>query len=357
MSDKLVKAANARLKAGKTGIAIEVKGDRLTLRATLPPKPNSAKTKPYQQRIYLSWYANPAGIKHAEAEARQVSSDLALDRFDWTRFQDVEAQTEVMPRVDNLIGQFKADKLSQGISDRTWKDDYTEVFDKLPQDAELNPNIILDLVRNTEPNTRTRRRYCLALSALAKFAKLDIDLSQYIGNYSPSKVQPRDIPSDESIQQWYSQIPNPAWQWAFGMLATYGIRPGELLTLNFDDLPILNITGGKTGDRRVYPIYPEWFDYFSLADIKQLNISNSDQCSKQFRRYEVPFSPYDLRHAWAIRSMEFGLPIERAAAQMGHSMAVHSQTYHRWISDRHHARAYETIMLRPDRPRPPLQKR
>jgi integrase len=356
VSDKLVKAANARLKAGKTGIAIEVKGDRLTLRATLPPKPNSAKTKPYQQRIYLSWYANPAGIKHAEAEARQVSSDLALDRFDWTRFQDVEAQTEVMPRVDNLIGQFKADKLSQGISDRTWKDDYTEVFDKLPQDAELNPNIILDLVRNTEPNTRTRRRYCLALSALAKFAKLDIDLSQYIGNYSPSKVQPRDIPPDESIQQWYLLIPNPVWQWAFGMLATYGIRPGELLAVNFDDLPILNITGGKTGDRRVYPIYPEWFEHFSLADIKLLSVSNSDQCSKQFRRYQVPFSPYDLRHAWAIRSMEFGLPIELAAAQMGHSMAVHSQTYHRWISDRHHARAYETIMLRPDRPRPQLQK-
>jgi hypothetical protein len=129
--NKLVEAANARLKAGKTGIAIEVKGDRLTLRATLPPKPNSDKTKPYQQRIYLSWYANPAGIKHAEAEARQVSSDLALDRFDWTRFQDVEVQTEVMPRVDNLIGQFKADKFIQGISDRTWKDDYTEVFDYL----------------------------------------------------------------------------------------------------------------------------------------------------------------------------------------------------------------------------------
>jgi integrase len=258
-----------------------------------------------------------------------------------------------MPRVDNLIGQFKADKLSQGISDRTWKDDYTEVFDKLPQDAELNPNIILDLVRNTEPNTRTRRRYCLALSALAKFAKLDIDLSQYIGNYSPSKVQPRDIPSDKLIQEWYLLIPNTVWQWAFGMLATYGIRPGELLTLNFDDLPILNITGGKTGDRRVYPIYPEWFEHFSLADIKQLNVSSSDQCSKQFRRYQVPFSPYDLRHAWAIRSMEFGLPIELAAAQMGHSMAVHSQTYHRWISDRHHQRAYETIMLRSDRPKPP----
>jgi integrase len=354
VSDKLIQAANARLKAGKRGIAIEAKGDRLTLRATLPPKLNSGKDKPYQQRIYLGWYANPAGIKSAEAEALRVSSDLVQNKFDWANYQDPESQPQPeLPIVSSLVEKFKVDKLAQGISDRTWRDDYAEVLDRLPQNTELTTDIILEFVRSTEPNTRTRRRYCLALSALARFAKLDIDLSQYIGNYSPSKVQPRDIPTDESIQEWYSKLSNPSWQWAYAILATYGIRPGELVTLNFDDLPILNITGGKTGNRRVYPIYPEWFEQFSIADIKRPEIRSGDQCNLQFRRYGIPFQPYDLRHAWAIRSMEFGLPIELAAAQMGHSMAVHSQTYHRWISDRHHRRAYETIMLRSDRPKPP----
>jgi integrase len=355
IADKVTEA-NKRLKAGRVRVQMQVRGEKLCLQATLPPRPNSTRNVPHQQRIYLDVYATVAGIQFAEAEAKKVGALLDQHRFDWQPYLKESVPLIEKRSLSELVQEFKADKLAQGISDRTWKDDYAEVLDKLPLDAELSTNTILDLVRSTEPNTRTRRRYCLALSALAKFAKLDIDLSQYIGNYSPSKVQPRDIPSDESIEEWYLKIPNPAWQWAFGMLATYGIRPGELLSLNFDDLPILNVAGGKTGDRRVYPIYPEWFDYFSLADIKLLNISNSDQCSKQFRRYQVPFSPYDLRHAWAIRSMEFGLPIELAAAQMGHSMAVHSQTYHRWISDRHHARAYETIMLRPDRPRSPSQK-
>lgn len=346
--------ANSRLKAGRVRVQIQQRGEKLCLQATLPPRPNSIKNVPHQQRIYLDVFTTVAGIQYAEAEAKKVSALLDQHRFDWQPYlKEPLPVTGQQQYINELVKQFKADKLAQGISDRTWRDDYAEVFDKLPQDSELSSDIIFELVRGTEPNTRTRRRYCLALSALAKFVSFDIDLSQYVGNYSPSKVQPRDIPPDELIQQWYLQIHNPAWQWAFGILATYGIRPGELLTLDFDDFPILNITGGKTGDRRVYPIYPEWFERFSVASIKRPEIRSGDQCNLQFRRYGIPFQPYDLRHAWAIRSMEFGLPIELAAAQMGHSMAVHSQTYHRWISDRHHQRAYETIMLRSDRPKPP----
>jgi integrase len=74
----------------------------------------------------------------------------------------------------------------------------------------------------------------------------------------------------------------------------------------------------------------------------------------QFKKYGIPFTPYDLRHAWAIRSMEFGLALELAAQQMGHSMAIHSQTYHKWISDRHHREAFARIMQKPDRIKPPI---
>jgi integrase len=91
----------------------------------------------------------------------------------------------------------------------------------------------------------------------------------------------------------------------------------------------------------VYPIYPEWFELFELGNIYQPKSAVSDRASKQFAKHKIPFRPYDLRHAWAIRSMEFGLPLELAAVQMGHSMTVHSRTYHRWISDRHHKRAFD----------------
>jgi hypothetical protein len=51
--------------------------------------------------------------------------------------------------------------------------------------------------------------------------------------------------------------------------------------------------------------------------------------------------------------MEFGLPLELAAQQMGHSMQIHSQTYHKWISDRHHKQAFDRILAKPDRIKPP----
>ena len=54
---------NQRLKAAKLGIHVAQRGDRLSLRATLPPRPGSGKTKPYQQYLSSGIYANPAGFK------------------------------------------------------------------------------------------------------------------------------------------------------------------------------------------------------------------------------------------------------------------------------------------------------
>ncbi len=352
--------ANTRLRAGKIRLRIEQIGDRLVLRGTLPPKPESELTRPSRQRIFLGVNATATGLSFAEAKAKEISGLLDQQRFDWTPFLKFDdQQTEKLAIVD-LIGQFKTDYFAK--ADRspvTWQKNYDEVFKRLPHDKLLTERAIMDLVLSTKPDTRTRRRYCLALRSLAKFASvpLENDLKDYIGNYSPRKVQPRDIPTDDLIQEWFHCIPTPSWQWAYGILATYGIRPSELAFLNFDDMPILNITDGKTGDRRVYPIFPEWVEIFDLGNPKHPKVQKpGNAANRQFWKYKVPFSPYDLRHAWAIRSMEFGLPIELAAQQMGHSMAIHSETYHRWISDRHHARAYETIMLRPDRPRPPHKK-
>jgi integrase len=63
--------------------------------------------------------------------------------------------------------------------------------------------------------------------------------------------------------------------------------------------------------------------------------------------------PYNLRHAWAVRTIEFDIPVELAAQQMGHSVLVHNDTYHAWISDGVHQRAFDRALQRPDRPLPP----
>ncbi|MFY7929626.1 MAG: hypothetical protein ACOVS5_12215, partial [Oligoflexus sp.] len=113
----------------------------------------------------------------------------------------------------------------------------------------------------------------------------------------------------------------------------------------------------------VWACYPEWIERFQLRDRKRPNIKEgmehvqyTSKTSKYFREgLNLPFTALDLRHRWAVRTLEFGLPYELAAKQMGHSTAVHERTYHRWITAETHQRAYDALTQRADRPRAPGQ--
>jgi integrase len=354
---------NQRLKAAKLGIRVVQRGDRLSLRATLPPRPDSGKTKPYQQYLSLGIYANPAGFKRAEAEAYQVASLLAVGKFDWSEYLLAEtAESEVVPIakwIERLEEQYFSQRARTKKTQNTWDKEYSRVLSKLPADSPLTLQLLLELIHRTPPDTRARRRTCYAARALARMADLDLDIGRLIGNYSPQRASPRDLPSDELIAQWRDKIPNPAWQWVYGMLATYGLRNHEIFHLDLDTIKeppgIVSVTDeGKTDAHRVWPCYPEWWERWQLWDVKLPEVSgkhNSDlghQIYVQFRRYGLPFNPYDLRHAWAVRTLYFGWDISLAAAQMGHSVAVHCSVYHRWITDRHHQRAFEILMNRSD---------
>ncbi len=78
---------NARLRTAQIGVAIQCLGKRLYLQATLPPKLGSKKNHAHQQRITLGIYANPAGYKRAEAEARKIGGELAMNQFCWEDWQ------------------------------------------------------------------------------------------------------------------------------------------------------------------------------------------------------------------------------------------------------------------------------
>ena len=348
--DRLAQA-NYRLKADKSRCSIEQRGDRLLLRATLPPKPTATRQDWHRQRIFLGVNSTHAGVSFAESEARKISALLDQGLFVW---QPYLKQDEANLDFKQWIEKFKAHKISQGISQTTWQKDY---FDLLKILENLNSDDAIASVRQIAPNTRKRSRTCIAITAFFKFTGIEIDLKPYKGSYSPTTVQPRDIPTDATIQDCFFKLKDSLWGWAFGAMAVYGIRPEELMVLEFDEMPVLIVRGDKsaTSDRKTYPIYPEWVELFDLVNVHLPRSKDTGkQACKQFKRYEIPFTPYDLRHAWAIRSMEFGLPLELAAQQMGHSMTVHSQTYHKWISDRHHKQAFDRIMAKPDRITPPI---
>lgn len=359
-----IEQANDRLRSANFGIVIEQRGDRLILRATLPPRPGATRREPYQQRISLSSQgirANPIGIKEAEAEARKVGALLARREFDWQPY--LRHKDDPCLTVADWIAQFEADYFARRSrtpqSETTWRGDYLKVFDKLPQSATLSGEILKETILSTVPDSRTRKRTVMVLSALAKFAILEANFKSLAGTYSPRAVAPRELPSDHTIATVFHQIPAGEWQWAYGMLATYGLRNHELFYLDFSKFPVLLVQEGKTGQRQIWPLYPEWASEWELENAKIPKCSgknNSDlgnRVTHAFKRLYIPFNPYDLRHAWAVRSLEFGLDLSLAAAQMGHSVQVHTEQYHHWISEDVHQRAFKVLINRPDRPYPP----
>lgn len=365
ISDR-IQQANQRLKAANIRIAIEREGSKLRLRASLPPRIGEGKHT--QQRIPLSISATEEGLKQAESEAHAVRRDLDASRFSWEKYLKTEIVVEVPKLVSDWVSAFETDYFDRRQRSQksltTWHGDYFQVFKRLPENKPLTSEIIRQLILTTPPDTKNRKRYCIILSSLARFAGIEVDTRSLSGKYSPKKVTPRDIPDDADITKWYYKFTNPSWRWVYGILATYGLRNHEVFRLDLDQLRggcrILHIMEGKTGARRVWACYPEWFDLFNLKDavlpeanLKRSNPELGNNVTHYFARHKLPFSAYDLRHAWAIRTLEFGLDISLAAQQMGHSLAVHSETYHHWISDRHHQNAYDLLIGKRDRPKPP----
>lgn len=348
---------NARLRAANTRVVVDVRGESLYLRATLPPRPGSKKTEPHQQRVALGMPANLAALREAEKEAKLMSALLATKEFEWSRYRVESPNRETC---EAWIERLKEHYLNTGGKLSTWNGDYNKAFKKLPLTKRLDDEVLKQLVLSSKPNSKTRLRICMAVGVLAKFANLSFDPSPFKGNYGPASVKRRDLPSDEMIALQRNAITNPAWRWVYGVMATYGLRNHEVFKLDLADFPIIRVAKDtKTGEREVWPCYPEWAEQWQLNERLLPNVDldrDNEAIGHSVTEYlgeKLPFAPYDLRHAWAIRTMEFGWPDALAAQQMGHGLGVHNRTYHRWITKRHHQKVYDLLVQRKDRPRPP----
>jgi integrase len=340
--------ANGRLKASKIGVSILQRGDRLYLQAVLPPRPGSGKSSPSQQQIALKIQANPPGVSLAEKEARKIGYLRDAKEFDWDLY-DTNSRHKSAETIGDWIAKFEQSKRG-AVCSTTWKTDYFRPFNQLPVDEPITSDVLQSAIAKTTPNTRQRRRFCLAFRQLAQFAGIDMDLGDLQGNYSPTKVQPRNLPVDKEIEDCFDQIKNPQWQWIYGVIAAYGLRDHEAFFLDMSKFPITQVLEGKTGYRLCWPLRPEWAERWDLKNIKRPPVTGSchadfgDRVCKFFARSPADFCSYDLRHAWAIRAMSFGLDASLAAKQMGHSLATHTQTYHLALNEREQQRAYDRIL-------------
>ena len=362
---RLLDAANLRLKQSNAGIIIFRRGQKLSLRGILPPKPGREKSS--QQTISLGIYCNAAGISVAEKQAQKLTAQLALKEFDWHDWQSndhIKTGT-----VGHWVNEFEIDYFNvRDKNDRTlttWDKDYRGVFNQLNKDEHLSEQALIDLIISTKPDTRQRKRTVVAANSLAKFAKLDVDFSRYKGNYSHLNDKDRKLPSDRDIVEFHKSIFNPHWQRAFALMAAYGISNHELFYVDLDSLKrspghlVSNYRKNHYGTRRIWCLYPEWYEQWELYKFVSLpkvsgknNSALGSRVTAAFKRYGL-CKPGDLRHCWAIRAMGF-MPDAMAARMMAHSTTVHNQTYKRWMNENQEDKFYQLLMQREDRPIPPI---
>jgi integrase len=358
-------AVNNRLTQEKAKCKIVQRGDALWAQATFPPKPGSDRTIPYQQKISMGVPASEDGFERAEREAKLISAELVAGKFDWSKYLKPELLPDGKP-VSKLVKQFKAKYLeTNDLTDRTWLNDWGRIYGKLPQNEPLTELAMMAVVNSTERNTRSRMEACRKLQTLANFTKVDVDLLQYKGGYGPSKVADRNLPTDEVIAQAWGSIKNREWQWAFGIMAAFGLRDHELFFCEWTEEG-LYVTKGKTGPRLIFQaLYPEWVDAWDLKTIHRPKVRDvekayreqklGEKVARQFKRYGIPFVPYDLRHCYAIRSsVTFGFDIPVSAQLMGHSPTMHLKRYQKHLQRKQAQDAAQRIMQRPDRPSPPV---
>jgi hypothetical protein len=196
----------------------------------------------------------------------------------------------------------------------------------------------------------------------------------------------RNIPSDSKIIQSFDKFETvtqkkrgrkkeyidnwKCWRWVYGMLATYGLRPRELfVNPNIDWwLSPDNVNNTwyvdkecKTGERKAFPLYPEWVELFDLKNPEYLDMLKGftednqnvrgiatlvQSCATWFRKLELNFQPYNLRHAWAIRAHLLGIPVKAAADNLGHSVDMHTETYQRHFGEDNRRKAINEALQR-----------
>ena len=383
--DAALRAHNGRLAAAGVLLRLERRGQRLGLRGPLPCRRGSGTQR--VQRISLGLAADAEGLELACGHLRQVHQQLQQHRFRWSDWSSdapsPAAGSAAAPRLDatSAVTRFEQGFFSDPRRRRnpagsrtTWTSAYLPYLRRLQRVAAegglpLGVSLLEQVLESYPLASRGRQQCGTALAALARQLELELppDWGERAGGYGLHAAQFRQLPSDGQILDWLEQIPNPGWRLAYGLMATYGLRNHEVF---FTDLSALAPGGdrvlrvlptSKTGEHQVWPFQPEWVERFELGrlgcdrsllppvstDLRRTTLQQvGRRVAEQFRRYDLPLTPYDLRHAWAVRTIHIGLPDTVAARMMGHSVAIHTRTYHHWITRRDQQQAVDAALAR-----------
>jgi integrase len=385
-----LKDANARLKADKSKVSILRIGNSLHLQATLPLKPgdidkNGKGTKQY--KISLGIPANLHGLKTATEESYELAKLIARKQFKWdekylNKKQDKTDKTfgELFDSYENI---YFSDRQKNIKSETTFKN-YTVVLKQFNRDMLATPENIqkqFDAICNNKGHWK--HRTAIAVNLFCKTFDIPLMLK-----FRKPQTKERNIPSDLDIETTFLEWEKYAnsrrnkreeqadnwlvFRWFYGMMATYGCRPHELISspdfkhwLSSENIDLTWKVHEvcKTGNRQVIPLHEKWIELFELRNPEIINLVEiyiNGKCdlrsretlvrlmSDWFLKTKLGFRPYDLRHAWAIRAHILGIPIKAAADNLGHSVEQHTSTYQKWFSIQHRKQAIKQAVNKKD---------
>ena len=371
---------NSALEGSK--LKIEKRGEKLNIRGSLPSKKDAGRNK--IQRISLGLNADSLGLEEAKKKLKLINLQLELNQFNWNNWTIENKVDNIDNKPDDFINKtkqfeeffFKEPKSEFLSSTRktTWKSSYIPYIKRMisiynnGDNKNLN-NIFLETLNSYKEGSRSRKQCGTTLNVFAKFIKYTLPEEWKIMSrgYGLKRASFRQLPNDEQIEDIWRQIPNQSWKYVFALMATYGLRNHEVF---FSDLSALKdnedkiirvLQTTKTGEHQVWPFHPKWVETFKLYKLGEnpnllpkintdLKITTLQQIGKkitdQFNRYDLKIKPYDLRHAWAVRTIFYDLPDTVAARMMGHSVSLHTQTYHHWITKRDQQKAVNNAILK-----------
>ena len=362
-------------------LKIEKRGEKLNIRGSLPSKENENIKK--VQRISLGLTADKLGLEEAQKKLQLINLQIELNQFNWKNWlstnksEEKKIDTDLITKLNQFEKYFFNEQKNDFLSSTrrtTWNNSYKPYIKRLisihkdSQNDDLN-EIFINTLRTYSEGSRSRKQCGTSLSVFANFLDYPLpkDWKSLSRGYGLKKASFRELPSDELIEKLWEKIPNQSWKYVFGLMATYGLRNHEVF---FSDLSSLNtnkdkiirvLPTTKTGEHQVWPFHPKWVEYFNLGnlgndstllpkinkDLKYTTLQNVGKTiTDQFKRYNLNIKPYDLRHAWAVRTILYDLPDSVAARMMGHSVSVHTQTYHHWITKRDQQQAVKNALLK-----------
>ncbi len=313
-----------------------------------------------QKRIHIGLNAHQGQLLEAERRVIELAAAVGRlgmlpDLLPWAtetrKSQGLAVAAVTVAEGATLLEQsFWRGKSRTSAAERTWERIHLELR-RLPPQAELTTPLLLATANATAVGSRTRLEVCKVYKRLGKLVGLEgLDQLDELRSATQYKPERRELPTDEELLKLLLELPpDHHWSWPTWALVTFGCRPSEVFSLRPAGDGTAQVLTIKVKNQ-----LPEWrtalaipvgqkeppADHRSWLVMKpgEYDSATAKRLTGAWGKWISARAPgmqlYDLRHAWAIRSIMRNINPSLAAKCMGHSLAVHHSTYHRELSQR-----------------------